>query len=380
MASVNVKKYTASGARGMAVHFDDIKRKEMNHANPHIDKDMTERNYWIGANSYNGVLYKLKERQLELDKLKPPKRLKADRITCAGITVPIPRVLTERGQADDFARDSYEVLERVFGADNVHGMTVHKDEVHDYIDPKTKETCTSLEHGHAFITPEDPEKGLNAKACLNKQKLRDLQKAMNDMCFERYGIEYNTHEIARNLAVEELKTASIRAEQELLQEKLSLTQDTLSKADTKLSTTKEEIKKVTTKLDKVKKELKSTQIDDLKLKEISEKTIWSADDKAYVLERAQLGSKTQSVAFNEDFYKRQAKSLKNDVAAINQELSETKKSQSMDKIATLKYQNRELSEKADLYEKFISENALSNDFKDFKKSIKPTINHDFKGL
>ena len=62
MASVNVAKFTTSGARGLSVHFDERKRAELEHANPHINKDLTERNYYIGARSYNEVLYKLKER------------------------------------------------------------------------------------------------------------------------------------------------------------------------------------------------------------------------------------------------------------------------------------------------------------------------------
>lgn len=227
MASVNVAKYTTSAARGLSVHFDDVKRVEMQHENPHINKVDTAKNYWIGCDSYNEILYKLKERQKELDALIPPKRIRADRVTCLAVEVPIPAAISENNLDDDFMNNAYRVLEDVFGSSNVHGMTVHKDEVHDYIEPISKELKTSLIHGHGFISPEDKEKGLNAKACLNKERLKMLNNAMNEMCLKRYGIEYNTHELARNLSVEQLKNESLITEREMLSQQIKSQQQQL---------------------------------------------------------------------------------------------------------------------------------------------------------
>lgn len=104
MASVNVAKYTMTAARGLSVHFDDVKRVEMQHENPHIDKAVTINNYWIGCDNYNEVLYRLKERQKELDALIPPQRVRADRVTCLAVEIPVPAALTDQGLEDAFLR------------------------------------------------------------------------------------------------------------------------------------------------------------------------------------------------------------------------------------------------------------------------------------
>lgn len=227
MASINVAKFTTAGARGLAVHFDDKKRLELEHANPHIDKTRTQYNYWIGCDSYKEVLYNMTERQRELDTLKPPKRIRADRVTMCSVEIPVPEWLTADGQTDDFLERAYDVLKREFGSANVHGMTVHADEQHEYLDPDDHQRKISLVHGHAFITPEDAEKGLNAKACITREKLRDLNTSINDMCLEVYGREYQTHKCSKSLTVEQLKVDTLQAEIKEAERKIQLLQDTI---------------------------------------------------------------------------------------------------------------------------------------------------------
>ena len=36
--------------------------------------------------------------------------------------------------------------------ENVHGSCIHFDEIHDYVDPQTKHTYTSLPHAHSLVS------------------------------------------------------------------------------------------------------------------------------------------------------------------------------------------------------------------------------------
>lgn len=228
MASVNVAKYTIGEARALCVHFDDEKRQTLKHENPHIDAEKTPENEWIGTKSYNEVLEALKQRLDEVDNEHPPGRVKADRKTVINIDVPIPEWITEQGREAeiDFLHKAYEELANFYGKDNIVGATAHFDERHNYIEPKTKIERTSLNHMHVFGLPyaywQDKKgvehEGINAKNCLTKSSLREVNARINDMCLREYSREYQTHETPGQLSVEDLKVKSMKAEKELLTE------------------------------------------------------------------------------------------------------------------------------------------------------------------
>lgn len=211
MASVNFMKATSQKVGAMKCHFDMSDRLEREHANEHIDKERTEQNYFLGCPDWQGMKTNWETRLEEADREHSPKRVRADRKTAEFAEVPCPRAITDAGRSEEFFRRAYELMEQQFGSENVCGMAVHLDEIHDYLD-KDGTTRTSMEHGHALLVPyahwqdkTGEREGVNAKNFETKAMLHEFNRAMNEMCLEHFGIEYNTHGLAENLTVEQLK-------------------------------------------------------------------------------------------------------------------------------------------------------------------------------
>ena len=223
MASINREKKTPQKAGAMYVHLDQDARMTHNHDNENIDTSKTPNNYIIGAYSYKDAMTSMKARTKAVDAIQPPSRVRKDRVTCCMIEFPCPKAIELAGKAHEFLA-AHRVLMSYFGADNVHGTFVHVDEVHTYVDSKTKELRESLVHAHTLISAYTPEKGINGKAFETKARLNDLNSQINMMCLERFGVEYNTHEDARHQSVEKLKIESEVAalEKELAQMKKHL--------------------------------------------------------------------------------------------------------------------------------------------------------------
>ena len=133
----------------------------------------------------------------------------------------------QKEKRDDFFCRAYEELNKVFGGQFIDGV-VHKDEVHSYIDPKTKEERQSLEHMHIIGVPFDEEKGLNMKAVITREKLTEMNQCMIDLCKEEFNIEWNVGTGKSKLEVEELKANSLKAEIELKKDLVEQTEHDLS--------------------------------------------------------------------------------------------------------------------------------------------------------
>lgn len=235
MASVNVMKVTRANVNGLSVHLDNEKREEKEHSNKHINKELTKENYFIGCKDWNECKRKMDARTQEVDAASPPKRKVKDRIVAAMMEIPVPKAITDQGQADEFLQASFEQLQALYGVENVHGMAVHKDEVHEYRD-KDGTKKTSLIHAHALVsayaTWEGKEtirgengkplrdennkirkrtvevSGINGKNFVTRPMLNKLQNSFNEMCKEKFGMEYQTHGDVWNKTVEELKRES----------------------------------------------------------------------------------------------------------------------------------------------------------------------------
>lgn len=238
MASIDCAKYTSGQAGGLSVHFDEKERLEREHANPHIDKSKTHLNSFYDCTGYSDMLHKQKSRVAEADKDHPPERVRKDRITAIMMEIPVPKAISDKGLTDQFLQDTYTMIGEMVGKKNMCGMTIHRDEVHDYIDHGGK-TRTSLEHGHAMVAPyarwtaketvygEDgrplrdkngkivkqdvKREGVNAKHFLTRNFLKKLQDNMQAMVLEKYGISYQTSQEPLHMTVEDLKRDSARA-------------------------------------------------------------------------------------------------------------------------------------------------------------------------
>ena len=238
MASIDCMKCTSGQAAGLGVHFDYKKRLEMEHSNPHIDKSKTHLNAFYDCVGYTEMLHRQKKRVSEVDEACPPERVRKDRITAIMMEIPVPKVISDKGLTDQFLQDTYAMIGEMCGKANMCGMTIHRDEVHDYIDHGGA-VRTSLEHGHAMVVPyarwtaketvygEDGKplrdkngkivkrdvkrEGVNAKHFLTRSFLKKLQDNMQAMVLDKYGISYQTSQEPLHMSVEDLKRDSARA-------------------------------------------------------------------------------------------------------------------------------------------------------------------------
>lgn len=212
MASANFMKATSQKVGAMKKHLDMDERMQRNHANKHINKELTENNYFVGTKSFGEMKRKWSRRVNEIDKKNPPKRVMRDRVTACFVEIPCPLKITEDGRSEEFFKSINNFLLDYFGKENYCGGAIHLDEVHDYFDSRTRQMTTSMEHGHFLVVPyaewkdkSGQRKGINGKAFLNREMLIDFNKQLNQMVLERFGIELNTHGLAQKESVEELK-------------------------------------------------------------------------------------------------------------------------------------------------------------------------------
>ena len=234
MASAGWKKQTTAGAKKARVHFDDFERSKREHSNRHINKDLSHLNFCIDSDTWDDAVAKMIRRTEEVDRLYPPRRKIDDRITCCFIEFHCPQSIEDMGREKEFFEKLYEVEKEFFGAENVHGGFVHRDEKHEYID-KTGEIKESLYHMHtlvsAYVEWEEPvtknikqtegknkgkykkvptgeireRKGINGKAFETKARMKAFNKCIDDMCLREFGVRYNTGAYADKKSVEQLK-------------------------------------------------------------------------------------------------------------------------------------------------------------------------------
>lgn len=220
MASINWLKVDMSKVGALHVHLDTHSRLNHNHSNGHIDRSLTHTNYFLGADNYSQMRQTLSDRVREVDFCSPPKRKSKDRKVGCMLEAPCPRELTDRGLSDRFFKELYALMEEFFGRENMCGMTVHKDEIHNYTE-KNGTVHTSCEHAHVLVAAYaewtdakgELRKGINAKNFETREQLKKFNNAVNDMCLREFGIEYNTHGIQRHKTVEQLKNESAIVEE-----------------------------------------------------------------------------------------------------------------------------------------------------------------------
>ena len=238
MASINVAKYGNKGIAALRVHLDQSERIARDHANKDIDKERTHENYFIGCNDWNDMYTHWQNRNEEADRLHPPDRMTKDRTTGLMIELGCMWEIVKAGRELEFFTMLYEYLGEKFGPENVHGLVVHHDEVHNYLD--RGEEKTSMIHAHALVTPYahwsrkdgTEREGINGKNCLTRQFLRELQKDFNELHLREFGIEYNTHGLQQHKTVEQLKfEGEALAKQQAIERMIQRNQEVEYQAD-----------------------------------------------------------------------------------------------------------------------------------------------------
>lgn len=220
MASVNWQKTNAVKLGRMGCHFDNNKRKIIEHTNKDINKNLTSENYYIGAENFQEIVERSKEYIADVDRKHPPKKKvrPEERITICSLEYVCPREITDMGLSKEFFKASEEVLREQFGTSYMGGV-VHVDECHTYLDPQTKKIAMSCEHANVWVCADccwndnkgNLRQGINGKNFMTKQRMTELNKAIHSMCLEKFGIPYLTGGEARNVSVERLKQDSYDA-------------------------------------------------------------------------------------------------------------------------------------------------------------------------
>lgn len=202
MASFTLMKHTtASACRGQVAH---VYRTNENYSNRDIRPELTGDNLYLGsaAESREAIKATIKA----LDEATPPKRVKADRKTVAELCFPAPR---EGMEWEDSIKFFNAVLEYCNARFTVVGGGIHFDEVHDYIDPDDKQLHTSREHLHLLIVPDVPGKGCNMKSFATKALFNEINQALNELCRQELGYDYNDGTRQRSRGkVEDMKCKS----------------------------------------------------------------------------------------------------------------------------------------------------------------------------
>lgn len=187
-------------------------RMTREHSNEDIDKSLTEQNYFIGCDNWDDMYFSWKDRTKEVDELHPPTRIKSDRITGVLCECPCPWEIVNEGREREFFEMVADHLKEKFGAENFHGLTVHRDEVHAYQEKDGTEKMSMI-HCHALVTPyahwKDKKgiehEGINGKNWETKSMLHDFNDSLNEKTLRTFGYELNTHGLAMHKSVEQLK-------------------------------------------------------------------------------------------------------------------------------------------------------------------------------
>lgn len=211
MASVNFAKFKSAGeCKAMMRHCDTAERVKGEHSNPDIDKELTASNGTIKGLTYSKVCDAYDRRIAALDAREGANKRK-DRVTLMGLDVPRPADLKDEDQNAWFKR-VWDITSKVYGADNMLEGYIHRDEVHTYMDPTTKQEVTSREHMHMYVIPERNGR-LCAKECTARASMIALNNAIQKMSEEEFGVQFMDGSQRKTRGnVETMKQASARAQ------------------------------------------------------------------------------------------------------------------------------------------------------------------------
>lgn len=219
MASVNIQKLHGSEAGAVLAHDYRHDGKDVAYRNEHVNPELSKNNgelYYRDVHAKGGKAHdeyqRLRRRVEEIDAKEPPKRIRSDRVTMVAFEVPVPAGLPADKENAFFKLAYKEIVRMCGGSRNVSPLKIHRDEIHDYLDPVTKEVKTSRVHGQCVGIPYVKGKGVNCKAFTARQRLRDIQQAIDRRCREELGVAFmdGTGQKSRG-SVEDLKRYSAQA-------------------------------------------------------------------------------------------------------------------------------------------------------------------------
>lgn len=222
MSSINIMKLHGGEAAAILAHnHRHDGRDGVEYSNEHIDPARSNLNSEIrfkGAPRHETAaeeLDRLRRRVAEIDAAEPPARVRKDRVTLVSFEVPAPAGLPPEREEEFFRAAFVEIGRFCGGAKNCGRIQIHRDEVHEYTDPVTRERRTSRVHAHCVCIPYVAGRGVNCKSFTSRERLRQIQQAIDSRCRRDFGIPYLDGSRQRSRgSVEDLKIASARVEAE----------------------------------------------------------------------------------------------------------------------------------------------------------------------
>lgn len=212
----NAKAKTKQAVKALFRHNDKDERRKHEHSNPHIGCSSDEHNFNYRGLDYRGMCEAFDRRLAELDVGRESSGKNA-RTIMQSLIVYCPEGITDDLQKVEWFRAVGDLLAERYGK-NLIEFSVHFDEVHEYVDPETKEKVESRVHGHADITPE-VEGQLNGKKFATRKEINALNRAIDEMTRTKYKVPYMTGQGKNkggNRPMGKLKAESAQAEAEAL--------------------------------------------------------------------------------------------------------------------------------------------------------------------
>lgn len=243
MASINILKLHGGEAAAVLNHNHRHDGREgVVYGNEHINPERTHLNsvlHWRGTPAHETAteeLARLRARVEEIDKVEPPARIRKDRVTLVSVEIPVPEYLPPEEETKFFKKAYAEIAKFCGGPQNCGSIQIHRDEIHEYIDSVTKEPRTSRVHAHMLCIPYVQGKGVNCKNFMSRDRLRQIQQAVDNRIRQDLGIGFLDGSRQKSRGnVESLKLASAREEVYKAYEELSEAQRQLTAAQIRVS-------------------------------------------------------------------------------------------------------------------------------------------------
>lgn len=211
MASVQFdggKCHGAGEAKAMLRHADKDERLIHTHSNEDIDKSRTPLNTDLHGLSYNDMCEQY-DAAIEEYRQRANRAIRKDAVTLYDAIITVPKDLPA-DREDDWYRDVEKTINDHYGKAVVLDIKIHRDEIHEYTDPATKQKAMSRTHGHCFMFP-DVDGKLNAKKFSSRANMRGLNREIDAMTRDKYHVQFLTGEKAVDRGfqtVEQLKRAA----------------------------------------------------------------------------------------------------------------------------------------------------------------------------
>lgn len=218
MAGTNFKKLKGGAVMAMINH--DCRENE-NYSNTDIDLTKADTNQSLCLKGFSGKAGMRKRYLDRMEKVEETNTNKRkDRVNAISLLFNVPEGMGDR-DARNWMMECAKIVGHKYGWDNYIGGVGHFDEVHEYVDPETKETKLSRTHAHILFVPEH-EGQLNGKWCSSRMNMIDLNnmvQAMTEQKFPGYTYMTGTGKKSRK-TVEQLKNESDYTKWELEAEKM----------------------------------------------------------------------------------------------------------------------------------------------------------------